>query len=222
MNLNDILKDIQECEPAFYLMDCIGVNTRASNDPNSDQPIHVAAVIERCDYVQALLEAGADANSRGDMGKTPLHIAVRKGNVEMVKLLLSYEASPHIVSEFCQTALDEAAENPAIKTLLLDAGDATAEDYLGVMSLEQISPAAKQGQARMQWLLGLKYANGNGVPKDDTQAYKWLLLAHAGGIEDAKKRISAIEKRLTPSHWDEGQRMAREFKPTPSTDTESQ
>lgn len=220
MDLNAILKEIREA--AFFLEDRIDVNSRVSNDPNNDQPIHVAALWGRCDYVQALLEAGADANSIGDMGVTPLHWAVSKGNLEMVKLLLAHGASPHIVSKFCQTALDKAAENPAIKKLLLDAGDATAEDYLGLHTQEQTRPIAEKGHARMQWLLGLKYANGNGVPKNDTQAYKWLLLAHAGGIEDAKKRIAAIEKRLSPSQLDEGQRMAREFKPTPELDSSSQ
>ena len=124
VDLHDILKYIQECEPSFYVMDDIGVNTRAHNDPNGDQPIHVAAFINRCDYVQSLLEAGADANSIGDMKTTPLHYAVSNGNSEMVKLLLSYGASPHIVSEFCVTALDKAADKPSIKKLLLDAGDA--------------------------------------------------------------------------------------------------
>jgi uncharacterized protein len=45
------------------------------------------------------------------------------------------------------------------------------KDY--VTALREWQPLAKQGQAVAQYHLGLLYANGQGVPKDDAQARQW-------------------------------------------------
>jgi ankyrin repeat protein len=50
--------------------------------------------------VQILVAAGADVNAIGDMGETPLHVAVRSGNVAMVEVLLRAGARDDIRSEF--------------------------------------------------------------------------------------------------------------------------
>jgi TPR repeat protein len=81
---------------------------------------------------------------------------------------------------------------------------------------------AEQGEANGQYLLALMYADGVGVPKDDTVAYKWLLLAAAKGFEYMKSDLTRIEKTLTPDQRAEGQRMAREFKPTKGLSSEKQ
>ena len=51
-------------------------------------------------------------------------------------------------------------------------------------ALREWQPLAKQGQAVAQYNLGLLYANGQGVPKDDAQARQWYEKAanqeHAG------------------------------------------
>ena len=60
--------------------------------------------------------------------------------------------------------------------------------------------------------LGARYGNGEGVPKDDLEAYKWLLLAGAQGNEIAKKNLSIVERKLTGSQRAEGQKLARKFK----------
>ena len=72
--------------------------------------------------------------------------------------------------------------------------------------------AAEQGVSNAQVNLGIAYANGRGVPKDEMEAYKWSLLARAQGNEDAKQTIVILEGRLTPAQREEGQRRAREFK----------
>ncbi len=74
--------------------------------------------------------------------------------------------------------------------------------------------AAEQGLADAQLGLGVFYALGRGVPKDEVAAYTWLLLAGAQGDETAKKQIEAIERRLTGAQRAEGQRLAREWKPS--------
>jgi TPR repeat protein len=74
--------------------------------------------------------------------------------------------------------------------------------------------AAEQGYAKAQSNLGNMYSNGYGVPKDETAAYMWFLLAGAKGTEIARKAISIIETSLTSEQRAEGQRMAKDWKPT--------
>jgi TPR repeat protein len=59
----------------------------------------------------------------------------------------------------------------------------------------------------------VRYANGEGVAKDETAAYMWYLLAGAKGNENARKNIPKIEESLTSEQRAEGQRMAKDWKP---------
>jgi TPR repeat protein len=61
--------------------------------------------------------------------------------------------------------------------------------------------------------LGFMYDNGQGVIKDDVQAYMWYLLAGSKGNEEARKNYGILEKELTDQQRADGQRMAREWKP---------
>ncbi len=88
--------------------------------------------------VKALLDGGVNVNKLS-VKTSALHIAVKHGNLAMVKLLLSYKADPGINSEykpllritnFSQTA---TAENiPAIARLLIEHGDnVNSTDFRG-------------------------------------------------------------------------------------------
>jgi len=57
-----------------------------------------------------LIENGADVNAVGDMGQTPLHVAVGKENRAVIDALLKAGAKLDVISEFGKTALDEAQE----------------------------------------------------------------------------------------------------------------
>ena len=57
--------------------------------------------------------------------------------------------------------------------------------------LESLRQAAEQGDAGVQSLLGLKYANGLGVPKDDAEAVRWYRLAAGQGHTDAQRLMGA-------------------------------
>jgi len=110
-----------------------------------------------------------------------------------------------------------------------DQGVAEAQYNLGVMYASGLGvvkdegeavkwwrKAADQGDAPAQFNLGNMYADGRGVVKDDVVAYKWFLLAGAQAVEEARKGIPIIERRLTQTQRAEGQRLAREFKPRES------
>ena len=60
----------------------------------------------------------------------------------------------------------------------------------------------------------MRYANGEGVAKDETAAYMWYLLAGAKGHERAREYIPVCEYELTSEQRVEGQRMAKDWKPT--------
>jgi hypothetical protein len=73
--------------------------------------------------------------------------------------------------------------------------------------------AAEQNLVVAQYNLGICYYKGQGVAKDEAEAYKWFLLAAGQGNESAKKSMTMLEDRMTREQIEEGQKLARDFKP---------
>jgi S1-C subfamily serine protease len=73
--------------------------------------------------------------------------------------------------------------------------------------------AADQGLVGAQYNLGSMYANGQGVPQNDVEAYKWWSLAAAQGDSGAAKNRDIVRSEMTPAQIAEGQRLAAEWKP---------
>jgi hypothetical protein len=61
-----------------------------------------------------------------------------------------------------------------------------------VTALRFLQPLADQGVAAAQFNLGLMYANGRGVSKDDTAAAKWFRLAADQGHALAQNNLGAM------------------------------
>lgn len=59
-------------------------------------------------------------------------------------------------------------------------------------ALHEWQPLAKQGHAVAQYYLGLLYANGQGVPKDDVQARQWYEKAAVQGHADAQVNLGIL------------------------------
>lgn len=76
--------------PEFIGIPTVGVHTRGGWQST---PLHVAAVRGDVAAIAALLDAGADIQSRGEHGYSPLHEAVEQGHIEAVRLLLQRGAS---------------------------------------------------------------------------------------------------------------------------------
>ena len=68
-----------------YGGDQIDINLK---DPDGDAAVHHAALGDHKMIIQILKNAGADLNSRNRRNQTPLHIAVNKGHLEVLKALL--------------------------------------------------------------------------------------------------------------------------------------
>ena len=76
--------------------------------------------------------------------------------------------------------------------------------------------AADQGFAYAQNALGMMYSNGQGVQQDYVSAYLWFSLAAAQGLPVAiDNRDQTAKLFMTTDQVAEGQRLAREWTPTP-------
>ncbi|HSU61694.1 MAG TPA: ankyrin repeat domain-containing protein [Bryobacteraceae bacterium] len=75
-------------------------------------PLHLAAFFGHPDLANALLDRGADVNSRSTnaMKNTPLHAAAAGGHSALVELLLDRGADPNTFQEGGWTALHSAAQ----------------------------------------------------------------------------------------------------------------
>jgi len=73
--------------------------------------------------------------------------------------------------------------------------------------------AAEQGASGAQLMLGRLYLRGAGVPKDVVQAYMWINLAAAQGLNEmsaaARIQRDALEEDMTPAQIAEAQAMGR-------------
>ena len=88
-------------------------------------------------------------------------------------------------------------------------------DYATALRL--FRPLGEQSNASAQYNLGVMYALGQGVPRDNVQAYMWFDLSarYLEGVErDRMVQIrDVIASDMTPAQLGEAQRLAREWKP---------
>jgi len=75
----------------------VAVNIR---DFNGNTPLHA---VERPEFIQLLIEYGADVNAQNDLGQTPLHIAFSRGDVEVVRCLIQAGADLNARDDFYNT-----------------------------------------------------------------------------------------------------------------------
>ncbi|WKL58849.1 tetratricopeptide repeat protein [Asticcacaulis sp. ZE23SCel15] len=69
--------------------------------------------------------------------------------------------------------------------------------------------AAERGIVDSQYNLGIMYREGIGVTLNPTEAYKWLLIAEAGGDKEAAQAVADLKAELSAP-----QRRIAEFRPT--------
>lgn len=60
------------------------------------RPLVQAAIMEKTDIAQMLLEYGADVDQEDSTGRTALHWAVENNNFQLCKLLLAHKANPNV------------------------------------------------------------------------------------------------------------------------------
>ncbi|MDD3927615.1 MAG: ankyrin repeat domain-containing protein, partial [bacterium] len=95
-----------------------------SNHPQFAATPLIWAVEKRSDILQALIDKGADINRKDGYGRTALHIAIEKQEVESVRILLERRADINIKDNRNRTPTQIAVtrDNIRIIELLLKAG----------------------------------------------------------------------------------------------------
>jgi TPR repeat protein len=92
-------------------------------------------------------------------------------------------------------------------------GEGVARD--ATQAIEWWRKAADQGNASAQFNLSVSYHNGEGVPKDGVEAYKWAEIAVANAPEESRRKYVAMRASLANDLPAEGiaeaQKRAREW-----------
>ncbi len=78
--------------------------------------------------------------------------------------------------------------------------------------LKEFRLLAEQGHTEAQMNLGIMYSQGQGVPQDSVQAYRWYTLAAGQGDDLAGKFTDHLEKSMSLEQLAEAHRLAREWK----------
>jgi hypothetical protein len=100
-------------------------------------------------------------------------------------------------------------------------GDGVPRDHREAERLYLL--AANQGYARAQNDIGFMLGFGEGVPpRDDVEAYKWLTLAierytdkNQDRLEQSKRDLATLAKRMNRAQIAEAERRAKAWKPVP-------
>lgn len=134
--------------------------------PDGATALAWAVFLDLEDTARKLIETGADVNTKGDYGETPLTLALANGNVALTARLLKAGADPKATRWNGETALMIAANAGSVEEvkLLLDAGlDVNAaETEKGQNALMW---AAAEGHPDVVDLLIQKGANVNAATK---------------------------------------------------------
>lgn len=80
-------------------------------------------------------------------------------------------------------------------------------------AIRLLAQSANQRFAPAQAMLGTAYEKGLSLPVDYVLAHMWLNLARAQGLAAARKRMDALEAKMTPDQIADAQRRARKWRP---------
>ena len=132
----------------------------------------------------ALLLAATAAHALSDSEKETL----------MTTAVQAYEQQDYATALEKWQTLAEAGNAEAQNNLgiLYDNGQGVAQDYGKARAWWE--KAATQGDAGAQYNLGVLYYNGEGVPRDISKAREWLEKAAAQGDESAKAALQKLGK----------------------------
>lgn len=82
-------------------------------------------------------------------------------------------------------------------------------------ALQDLYYFADQGDPYSQYELGVLYADGRGLPQNDTKAAKWFLIAKAGNTQTisskATAELSKVEKHMSPNQIGVAQKVAGDW-----------
>ena len=113
---------IKEYKPNYLLNFLLELFNR-ENEKIFYEYFFLLCKLDKLHNIKLLLDKGLSINYQNDLGETPLHIAISKGNIELIKLLIKYEPSTNIsTKKDGYTAMNyaEISGNPKIIQLIDD------------------------------------------------------------------------------------------------------
>jgi cytohesin len=110
----------------YLLLKQLKVDVNATEKLHKLTPLHLAAIMGNEEIVRALLEKGANVDTKNKNDESPLHLAVIAKNQEIVQVLLEKGANVDTKNKHDETPLHLAITfcegNPAIVQVLLEKG----------------------------------------------------------------------------------------------------
>lgn len=172
--------DYQKQPEVIKLLLEAGADVNAKNKIGTTALIFAAANNVNSEVIKTLLNAGANVNAKADNGYTVLMSAAFNKNPEVVKILLNAGADVNAKDNDGKNTLDLAREE----------GNTEAIKVLEAALIEQVKKSAERGDANAQYILGMAYAKGDGVPEDQWEAVVWLKKAAKQGHRDARNELA--------------------------------
>src|SRR6267378_7332892 len=106
----------------------------------------------------------------------------------MIEKRISPEASQRSVVKAAEAASTVSKQSVANQR---SAGRGSTNQGAQARSLPDLRKLAAQGDADAQWQMGVRYHNGESVPRDDAQAMQWFLRAANRGHATAQATLGA-------------------------------
>lgn len=188
---------------AAHIADLVaqGVDINAAMDKTGETALHRAARYARSDKSKRLLDAGADANSQDNTGRTPLHAAVAADAMGVFQILLRNRATDLNAKMHDGTTPLILAARLAIEGMVEDLINADAD----------INLADNSGKTALHWAsavnntdaVNILLAHGaNRDAQDDKDETPLFLAAREGSFEACKALLDNFANREITDHMD--------------------
>jgi hypothetical protein len=120
-----------------------------------------------------------------------LHLGLLGLVIVVVAMVLGYLVGPIIEKRLSPQASQRSLPEGASTVSGHTANRSVADQRVQAGSLADLRRVAGQGDADAQWQMGVRYHNGEDVPRDDTQAMQWFLRAAEQGHVTAQATLGA-------------------------------
>uniref|UniRef100_A0A0A9W2B0 Neurogenic locus Notch protein n=1 Tax=Lygus hesperus TaxID=30085 RepID=A0A0A9W2B0_LYGHE len=178
-----------------------GADLNATMDKTGETALHLAARYARADASKRLLDAGAEANSQDNTGRTPLHAAVAADAMGAFQILLRNRATNLNARMHDGTTPLILAARLAIEGMVEDLINADAD----------INAADNSGKTALHWAAAVNNVDAvnillshgaNRDAQDDKDETPLFLAAKEGSFEACKVLLDNFSNREITDHMD--------------------